>query len=542
MTKYFNWLYDFFKYEKCNIFYVFWVTFIVPVFFLKVINIESDKIICLIFQSFIFSVLIYCSSIFIPGTYKKIYFILILIVFYLPGVIVLSTIELDKSILKGTDFWFIFQSNPKESGEFVSTYFTWKIASLILIYTVVPVYLLLTGITMASTCSRRKHVGLPGAAVFVILSCFSYSVRASDYVIDFYKSFYEYHKELKLYDSHLEDRAIKANNVSFDLPDSIHKTFIVIIGESLTRRHMSLYGYSRKTNPLLENIKNELLIFNNVISSDLQTSPSLKKALTFANSEFPGYYYQKPSIIEIFNALNFHTSWIDNQYYRLDDKSPDIYMKIAELSKEFVNLNFAKPDESVLEPLKNILGRKSEANKLIVIHLMGSHLPYKIRYPDSFSKFTGVNGISSKVKDQLKMNQVEIINEYDNSVLYNDFVISSIINLVKGKGGLSYIIYFSDHGEEVFDEKVYSGRSFDNITPDMCQIPFILWLSDEYKKQRPLNINLERSYSIEDVIHTILDLSFINQADYDSTRSLVSDYFTERVRCVNGKNYSKIPQ
>jgi heptose-I-phosphate ethanolaminephosphotransferase len=274
---------------------------------------------------------------------------------------------------------------------------------------------------------------------------------------------------------------------------------------------MSLYGYSRKTNPLLENIKNELLIFNNVISSDLQTSPSLKKALTFANSEFPGYYYQKPSIIEIFNALNFHTSWIDNQYYRLDDKSPDIYMKIAGLSKEFVNL-------------------------------MGSHLPYKIRYPDSFSKFTGVNGISSKVKDQLKMNQVEIINEYDNSVLYNDFVISSIINLVKGKGGLSYIIYFSDHGEEVFDEKVYSGRSFDNITPDMCQIPFILWLSDEYKKQRPLNINLERSYSIEDVIHTILDLSFINQADYDSTRSLVSDYFTERVRCVNGKNYSKIPQ
>jgi heptose-I-phosphate ethanolaminephosphotransferase len=131
---------------------------------------------------------------------------------------------------------------------------------------------------------------------------------------------------------------------------------------------------------------------------------------------------------------------------------------------------------------------------------MGSHLPYKIRYPQLYGKFTDINDMSGSFEDPLTDLQKAIINEYDNSVLYNDFIISSIVNLVKEKRELSYILYFSDHGEEVFDDKVYSGRSFDNITPGMYQIPFILWLSDEYKKHRCIDGNLNNPYSTEDVI------------------------------------------
>jgi len=173
----------FIKQDKRNILFVLWVTFFVPVFFLQAKNIDFDKIIFLISISFVFSILIYLISILISGIYKRIYFVFIFLIFLLPGVIILSTIEIDKSLLKGTDFWFIFQSNPKESGEFVFTYITWKISLIILIYTFVSVYLIQKKTLTVSLRNREKGVLL---LTFILLSGFSYTNRASIFVIDFY--------------------------------------------------------------------------------------------------------------------------------------------------------------------------------------------------------------------------------------------------------------------------------------------------------------------------------------------------------------------
>jgi heptose-I-phosphate ethanolaminephosphotransferase len=538
--KYLNWILNFFKQDKWNILYLFWVTFFVPLFFFQSTNLDNNKIIYQIFYSLVFTIQIYFFSLLTYGVYKRIYFILVFLVFFLPSIVVLSAIQLDKSFLKDSDFWFVFQTNTDESIAFLGNYLSWGIGFIVLVYTIVSFYLLTIKISTGSVKIKRKSIILLPFAGFMLLSGFSYSMVATNYVIDFYKSLYKYNIGLKLYDDHLKDRLSKITNVSINLPDTLHKTFVVIIGESLDRGHMSLYGYNRKTTPFIESTENELFVFNNVISSDTQTSGSLKKALTFANHEFPDYYYLKPSIIDLFNALRFRTYWIDNQFNKVNDKVPDIYVKIARLSKAYVNLNFSKFDESVLPLLKNILDKKNETNKFIVIHLMGCHLPYKTRYPKSFDKFTGFDDINSVNKGILTLDQKQTINEYDNSVLYNDFVVSSILNMVKAKKGFAYVLYFSDHGEEVYDKEVYSGRSYDNITTDMCHVPFIMWLSDDYKKQRTLHIEKNRPYSLENSIHTVIDLSFIKYPDYDSTRSLISKDFKERIRYVNGKDYSTL--
>lgn len=537
-----TWLLNFIKQDRWNILYLFWVTFFVPLFFFQSANLDNYKIINQVFYSFVFSIQLYCFSLLTNGVFKRIYFILIFIVFFLPSMVVLSAIYINKSFLKDADFWFVFQTNTDESIAFLGNYLSWGIGLLVLIYTVVSFYLLSIKTSMGSVSIRRKSIILLPVVAFMLLSGFSYSMNASNYVVDFYKSLYKYNIGLKLYDNHIEERLSNIYNVSSNLPDTLPKTFVIIIGESLDRGHMSIYGYNRHTNPFLEKIENKFFVFNNVISSDTQTSGSLKKALTFANHEFPDYYYKKPSIIELFNALNFRTYWIDNQFNKVNDVAPDIYVKIARLSKVYVNLNFSKQDESVLPVLKNILNRKDEINKFIVIHLMGCHLPYKTRYPRSFTKFTGFNDINSRENKLLTLDQKKTINEYDNSVLYNDFVVSSIINLVEAKKELAYILYFSDHGEEVYDKEVFSGRSYDNLTVNMCEIPFMIWLSDDYKNKKTLHVDANRPYSVENLIHTVIDLSFIKHPDYDSTRSLISKDFKERIRYVNGKNYSTLPQ
>ncbi len=90
-----------------------------------------------------------------------------------------------------------------------------------------------------------------------------------------------------------------------------------------------------------------------------------------------------------------------------------------------------------------------------------------------------------------------MIDEYDNSVAYNDFVINSIIDtLAQHQGEKSVMIYFSDHGEELYDKRDFAGHAYEKISPYMCQIPFMIWVSPEYKEHNPdIIFNTELPYT-----------------------------------------------
>jgi heptose-I-phosphate ethanolaminephosphotransferase len=524
--------------EKWNICCVCFVVCYVPIFFFRAASPDFDEIVYKFLFSFVFSILFYAFSVPLSGIWKRLYFIILFLVHYIPGIIVLSSLEIDRSILKQSEFWIIFQTNTSEAREFVSTYLNPKLVVMYLVYTLASAYMLLFKISTRSVITSGKIILIMVLGMALIAASLSPPARSSNYVIDFYSSIVRFFQETAKYNDYKEQRSDKNVRVAINLPRNLPKTFIIIIGESLNRNHMSLYDYPRQTNPLLSKIESDIYIFRNVISSELQTLSSLKEVLTFANSEHPDYYFLKPSIIELFNSLDFQTYWIDNQYDIRNNMASGVYPEIARLSRKYFNLNFSEQDESVVKKLQTILNDSLEVNKFIILHLMGSHLPYKIRYPLAYNKFNNLSDQTSKINDLLSEDQKKVINEYDNTVLYNDFVISSAIDVVKKNNGFSYVLYFSDHGEEVFDTRVFSGRSFENITPGMYQVPFILWLSEDYKKQRQFDFRLNNPYSIDDVIHTIMDLSFVETNDYDSSRSIVSEYFRGRGRLVNGK---KIP-
>src|SRR5690606_27867611 len=187
-----------------------------------------------------------------------------------------------------------------------------------------------------------------------------------------------------------------------------------------------------------------------------------------------------------------------------------------------------KYDEVILPKFKDIIDEKV-AKKIVFVHLEGSHISYHKKYPEKYNYF----------KDQPKTKfstpeAYKIINEYDNSIRYNDYVVSEIIDKVKFTNKNSYVLYFSDHGEEVYSEHEYFGHVETIGSNAMFEIPFILWVSDKYKLQSTINFNaaLDRKYILEDFIYSFSDLSRIKFDQHLASKSIFNDDFKYKKRMV----------
>ena len=138
----------------------------------------------------------------------------------------------------------------------------------------------------------------------------------------------------------------------------------------------------------------------------------------------------------------------------------------------------------------------------------------------------------------------QIVAEYDNAMLYNDYVISQIVSLFVDKE--SVILYLPDHGESVYDGINSFGRHHDvnpnrDILDNEFHISFWIWASDKYIEKHPdiiarIKAAKHRPYMSDDIAHTLLDLAGINCTDYDSSRSIISvDNKKQRKRMIKGK-------
>ena len=194
--------------------------------------------------------------------------------------------------------------------------------------------------------------------------------------------------------------------------------YVLIIGESATRDHMGCYGYGRNTTPWLSSMKNDdkFTQFNNTWSCANDTVSALTYALTAKNQYNAIKLKEAVSMIEVANVAGYETVWLSNQVkYGLADTP---ITSIAADSKQQIwirdRVGHLKDgryldlpeyyDEKIVKAIDSIHFTK---RMLIVIHLMGSHNSYKLRYPNSYAVFND-NGSKS------------YIDFYDNSILYTD--------------------------------------------------------------------------------------------------------------------------
>lgn len=472
---------------------------------------------------------------------RKCVMIILVLLSFVPNVIVQSFLIMDNTIMKSTDFFVVFNTNPAEASGLFSS-----MPPNVLIWGIVYVSLIVFASLLCRWTSQNCEVPL----WIQVITLFFFAgmslmlpFRAKVPMVDFYKSFYKYNKEKIEVQQFYESR----KNLDLDVENLLSegkKTFVVVIGESQNRQHMQLYGYGRETNPLLAEIRNELAVYADVCSPSIQTLPVLKQILTFSNYQHPDMYKQEASIIEILKSAGYKTYWFDNQggaknkAWAIDSYTPTSYRTIASMSDVFV-VEEGKKDSVLFHYLDEAL-KDTAMYKVIFLHISGNHFKYNTRYEQTFEVFTDTLGMESPFKSQLSKQQLDDLNAYDNATRYNDYVVRTFIEKLREQEGMTSLIYFSDHGEEVYDYYAKSGRSFETISPAMCEVPLIFWQNEMYKQEHRLVINEQAPICTDDIIYAMMDMMGVRYALYDSCLSFFTERYISKERYVKGVKYIEI--
>lgn len=281
---------------------------------------------------------------------------------------------------------------------------------------------------------------------------------------------------------------------------------VVIIGESHAKGHCSLYGYEKETNPRLKHLVQDSLayVFKNVRSPATATTASFKYILnTRRLKDFDKDWYSFPSIITIMKSAGYHTSWLSNQdEVGLYDNMASCYAHICD--EYTFNKNEERLDGNLIE-----LHKPTKSKEFVIYHLMGQHVDFSKRYPNkSFGKFKDTD------YDPRKCDERQVAAHYDNACLYNDFVVSSIMNLYKNEDAI--VIYFPDHGLDVFESSPkYFGHAHSFVNHERqigYEIPFVIYTTQTFKQQHPSVVNsiessLNKDFCTSDITFTIMDIA-----------------------------------
>jgi heptose-I-phosphate ethanolaminephosphotransferase len=340
---------------------------------------------------------------------------------------------------------------------------------------------------------------------------------------------------------------IKAQTVVVDSCSFLSPHIILIIGESYNRHHSSLYGYKYKTTPFQEKRKRmgELVAFSDVISSYNLTNKSFQNMFSMYEYGSSGNWYEYPLFTVLFKKAGYEVSFFSNQFVTdtsisFSDFIEDVFINNPRLSEKQFSFRNNKLFEYDLDLLDDYCKRvgKRQTPRLSIFHFMGLHVNFKERYPKSFEHFSANQYHDS----DLSSGEKQTIAEYDNAILYNDYVIDSILNKFKEDDAIA--IFVPDHGEMVYDGCHEFGRSL--ITDSVrvrahYDIPFWIWSSKKYRDHHPIvwqqvTQAANRPYMTDQLPHLMLYLGGISCKDYKANHNLIHQSFdTLRHRMIKGE-------
>lgn len=314
---------------------------------------------------------------------------------------------------------------------------------------------------------------------------------------------------------------------------------ILVIGESFSKHHSSLYGYKHLTNNLLSNERNNnnLFIFQDVITPYNATSYVMQQIFTFKSQDANLYWAETPLFTKFFKECGYTVSFFSNQELNNTDEdiwaTPNHFLVADQTSKYCItntNLHKYRWDIDLIDEYKARIKHTVDEAFLSIFHLNGQHIGYEDKYPSDEKFFIGDD---YTYRTDLTQSQREMVAHYDNATAYNDKVIANIIDLYCDQDAI--IIYLSDHGEEVHDYRNFISRDQTaKLTPEICkyqfEIPFMIWMSDTYKENHPdvvkqVESSLDKPFMIDDLPHLMLDIAGIDCEWFDPTRSLINEKY-----------------
>ena len=312
------------------------------------------------------------------------------------------------------------------------------------------------------------------------------------------------------------------------------RTTILVLGESANKNHMSLYGYPRDTTPNAEELLSDgqLIRFSRAYSSHTHTGRTVSHALTQADQYTDLSWKTAPSIIEVAKSVGIETIWITNQQtFGAWDNQVSVLAREADIvASKNKRIGIAKDaykfDEALIPALEKALKGGSQ-QKLIVLHLQGSHASYCRRFPEQHSPFAGVQlerdyfGVASLRPD------TGLINCYDNSIYYTDQIIKNIIDLLDQRRESASLLYVADHSEDIFGGRAHNSAVF---TYNMTEIPLFFWANSHWKDSysenwKNLSSNNDKVFTNDHTFETILGLFGVKSEQVSSANDLSSADF-----------------
>lgn len=341
-------------------------------------------------------------------------------------------------------------------------------------------------------------------------------------------------KTLAQYKNFSKERTDRKDNMSKLLLS--HKpeagVYVLVIGESQNRAHMQAYNYHRATTPWLDSMKNDknMLLFTKAYSCHTHTVPTLLYALTAKNQYNNIAVKNAVSVLEVAEAAGFETVWLSNQVKYSAWDTPVTSIASEANQQKWINSTLGEStntdyfDGKLIEELEKT---KITDKMLIVMHLMGNHGSYEQRYPKAFEKYDGKN----------------TIDKYDNSIIYNDYVMSQVYKRARKIPNFKGLVYCSDHADAIDKNLSHDAAQFDF---DMTHIPLYIYLSDSYiqnnsAKYKSLEKQKNKLFTNDLLFNLMLGVLGINLNNiYEPNNDPTADTFDnnkERFKTLYGKKY-----
>ena len=300
--------------------------------------------------------------------------------------------------------------------------------------------------------------------------------------------------------------------------------FVLVVGETARARNFALNGYARPTTPSLSGLD----VINFPHAQACGTSTEVSVPCMF--SPYGRRHYDEDSILghesllHVLARAGFKVLWRDNQSgcKGVCDGLPAEQLdhaKVDNLCAEGQCL-----DEVLMEGMEG-LARDTRGNLFLVLHQLGSHGPaYYKRYPAVFKRFTP----ACESEDLRRCTQAEIVNAYDNSLLYTDFFLGRLVAFLDKAQAThdTAMLYVSDHGESLGENGLYLHGVPQSIAPAVQrEVPFVVWLSAAFRRDfhvsdRCLREHASQPVSHDNLFHSLLGVLDIQTRAYDPAMDL----------------------
>ncbi|OLQ81395.1 phosphoethanolamine transferase [Photobacterium proteolyticum] len=313
----------------------------------------------------------------------------------------------------------------------------------------------------------------------------------------------------------------KQSDTALTAAQSKPTLFVFVLGETARAQNYELNGYERPTNLYTRDLG--MISFRDVSSCGTATAVSVPCMY----SAMPQSSYDKQrannqdNFLDIMQRAGISLLWKEN-----DGGDKDVAKRIPLLEiqrnvkNEFCNGSTCY-DMALLESFDNDISAM-KGNRMLTLHLIGSHGPtYYQRYPED-KRFFMPDCPRSDIEN---CSREEIINTYDNTILYTDFVISQTIAKLKQLEDKynTALFYISDHGESLGENGLYLHGTPYSLAPDhQTQVPMMAWFSSGFSKSKKINTDClkqaaeKNSYSQDNIFHSMLGIMDVETEVYNS--------------------------